>query len=359
MKLVVFGLSITSSWGNGHATLWRGLARALAVRGHEVLFFEKDVPYYAAHRDAPTVPGALVHLYRDWTEARPLALSALDDAQAAIVTSFCPDGIAASRLVLESGAAVKVFYDLDTPVTLEKLARGEAVPYLLPEGLGAFDLVLSYTGGRSLGELERRLGARRTAPLYGSADPSVHFPTEPREDLRADLSYLGTYAADRQPALETFFLEPARRRPGLRFLIGGSMYPEDFPWRENVFFVPHVPPRDHPAFYSGSRLTLSVTRRAMAEMGFAPSGRLFEAAACGTVVLTDEWPGLEEFFEPGSEILVVRSTEDVLAALDRTVEELDAIAFAARERFLRDHTAAARAARLEDLIAKEKTACGA
>src|SRR5438477_6768688 len=201
MKLVIFGLTISSSWGNGHATLWRGLCRALTGRGHHIVFFERDVPYYAAHRDLTELPGGALHLYSDWKEVLPLAKRGLADADVAIVTSYCPDGIAASELVLSSRAEVRVFYDLDTPVTLDRLRIGEPVPYLPPQGLGNFDLVLSFTGGQALEELKQQLGARRVAPLYGSVDPEVHRVVGPVDSYRCDLSYLGTYAADRQEML--------------------------------------------------------------------------------------------------------------------------------------------------------------
>jgi spore maturation protein CgeB len=350
VKLVVFGLSISSSWGNGHATLWRGLCRALRARGHHVVFFERDEPYYAAHRDATEIEGCDLVLYPDWTSAERDARRELADADVGIVTSYCPDGPGAAAAVLASPAWRRVFYDLDTPVTLERVRAGVPVPYIGPRGLADFDLVLSYTGGRALEELRERLGARVVAPLYGSVDPHVHGPVAPVERYRADLSYLGTYAEDRQPTLDRLFVETARRAPRLRFLIGGALYPPDAPWAANIQFVRHVPPPEHPAFYSSSRLTLNVTRRAMAEMGHCPSGRLFEAAACGVPILSDEWDGLERFFRPGTEILTARDTRDAQAALSLPDGVLGRVARAARERTLAEHTAARRAADLESAL---------
>jgi spore maturation protein CgeB len=346
MKLVIFGLSVSSSWGNGHATLWRGLIRALTALGHRVVFYERDVPYYADHRDLLQLPAGELKLYRSWEDIQVAGRSDVDDTEVAIVTSYCPDGAAAAELVLASSANLKVFYDLDTPVTLEGLRNGESIPYLRPQGLAGFDLVLSYTGGVALDELKHRLGARRVAPLYGSVDPLVHYPVPAVERYRADLSYLGTYAEDRQAALLRLLIEPARRRPDRRFLIGGAKYPPAFPWSDNIFFVRHLPPSEHSAFYCSSRVTLNVTRAPMAEMGHCPSGRLFEAAACGAVVLSDQWNGLAEFFEPGSEILVADSTEGALSALEVSDEQLARIAHAARERVLADHTAERRALQL-------------
>jgi len=347
VKLAVFGLTITSSWGNGHATLWRALCRALVRRGHSIVFFEKDVPWYAGARDLGELPGVEVVLYPDWDTVRPVAARHLREADLGMVTSYCPDGIAACELVLSSAVPARVFYDLDTPVTLERLAAGEPVAYLPPEGLGGFDLVLSYTGGTALDHLRARLGARRVAPLYGSVDPDAHRPAPAAEDCRADLSYLGTWAADRQLGLEMLFVQPARRMPDRRFVIGGALYPEDFPWTSNIFFVRHMPPPQHPGFFAASRLTLNVTRRAMAAMGYCPSGRLFEAAACGTPVLTDWWEGLDAFYAPGREILVGRTTEDAIAAINMEDAELRRIAYAARERTLEEHTAERRVQELE------------
>ena len=350
MKLVIFGLSISSSWGNGHATIWRGLCGALARQGHDVTFFERDVPYYAAHRDLQNSDDYELVLYSEWKDAEPLAREALRSAEAAVVTSYCPDAVCASDMILDSALPWRVFYDLDTPITLERLKQEQNVDYIPPYGLEPFDLVLSYTGGRALEGLQTGLGARRVAPLYGSVDLDLHKPVEPSPQYSADLSYLGTYAQDRQEALERLFLEPARRTPGKKFVIGGALYPEDFPWSENVWFVRHVPPPLHPAFYCSSNLTLSVTRSAMAEMGYCPSGRLFEAAACETPVVSDHWEGLEQFFEPGREILIASQACDVVDALALSPDELWRIGSAARERVLDEHTSDHRSRELIRLL---------
>jgi spore maturation protein CgeB len=350
MKLVVFGLSISSSWGNGHATLWRGLVDALSALGHRIVFFERDLPYYAEHRDLPELPFGRLILYPDWPAVVSLAAQELADADVAIVTSYCPDGIDAGELVLGTTGVARVFYDLDTPVTLSRLAAGEPVPYIGVRGLADYDLVLSYTGGAALTALRERLGARRVLPLYGSVDPRVHRPVAPLDRYRADLSYLGTYAEDRQRGVLSLFLEPARLRPDRRFVVGGAQYPHDFPWTPNLHFVRHLPPAEHPAFYSSSRLTLNVTREPMAAFGYCPSGRLFEAAACGTATVSDLWEGLDEFFTPGEELLTAENTAEVIAAMDLDGAELARIGRAARERVLADHTAARRAAQLVEIL---------
>ena len=340
MRIVIFGLALSSSWGNGHAALWRGLIRALHADGHSVTFFERDQPFYAANRDLHHLPGGELVLYDAWDEAQ--ARHALRGAEVAMVTSYCPDAEAATALVLDAAPGLRCFYDLDTPITLARLQAGERVDYVAG-GLAGFDLVLSYTGGPALDALRTRLGARLALPLYGSVDPDLHRPAEPRADFAGDLSYLGTYAADRQAALQALFLAPARARPDGRFVLGGAQYPQDFPWLPNTFFLRHVAPPLHPAFYSSSRLTLNITRDAMARSGWCPSGRLFEAAACGAPILSDWWDGLDAFLTPGEEILVARDTGDVLAALDLPDAALARIAGAARERVLHEHSAARRA----------------
>jgi spore maturation protein CgeB len=356
MKLVVFGLTVSSSWGNGHATLWRGLIRALARCGWRVVFFERDVPYYAGARDLHALEQGELVLYPAWAQVRDLAARHLADADVAMVTSFCPDGVDATDLVLQAPRPLHVFYDLDTPVTLERLDQGQPLSYVGPRGLADFDIVLSYTGGGALDALRDRLGARVAVPLYGHVDPDVHRPAAPRPEFAGDLSYIGTYAPDRQAALEALLVDPARQRPDLRFVIAGAQYPDSFPWSGNIFFLRHLAPPDHPGFYASSRLTLNITRRAMAEMGWCPSGRLFEAAACGVPVLSDAWPGFEEFFTPGREILLARGTDDALAALDLPEGELRRIGAAARERVLDEHTSAHRAAELEALLASVRPA---
>jgi spore maturation protein CgeB len=350
MRIAIFGLTVSSSWGNGHATLWRGLCSALAEAGHSISFFEKDVPYYRTHLDLGQPGGYALQLYSEWTEIQPRVESAVKECDCAIVTSYCPDARPAADLILENSKLFSIFYDLDTPVTLNALGREGTVDYIPSYGLEPFDLVLSYTGGNALGELENRLGAKRVAPLYGSVDPSTHHPVPTDERFASDFSYLGTYAADRQQQLDELFLKPANQCPQKKFCIGGALYPPDFPWTGNTYFVRHVAPPEHPAFYSSSKLTLNVTRAAMAEMGYCPSGRLFEAAACGTPIVSDWWEGLNHFFEPGKEILIAKSSVDTEEALNLETGELQAIARASQERTLCEHTASHRAAELISLI---------
>ncbi len=357
MKIVIFGLTLSSSWGNGHATLWRGLIRELSLHGHEVVFFEKDVPYYAQHRDCTSLPCGQLVLYSDWGTVVSLARRHVVNADATIITSYCQDANPATTLTLDSApGALHVFYDMDTPVTLAHVNAGERVEYLPTAGLRSFDLVLSYTGGAALTAVKTLLGARRVAPLYGHVDPVTHHPVADGLGPRADLSYLGTYASDRQLKLEKLFIGAALGCPDKRFVLGGSGYPQSFPWTRNIWFMQHVPPARHPWFFCSSRLTLNVTRADMAAMGYCPSGRLFEAAACGTALLSDSWEGLDRFLRPGEEILVADSTAEALLALEYSDEQLARIARAGQERVLSEHTSSHRAQELIALL--EERPCG-
>jgi spore maturation protein CgeB len=349
MRVVFLGLSITSSWGNGHATNYRALVRELERRGHEVLFCERDVPWYAAQRDLPQPPWGRTSLYGSLEE---LAARHGDDVAAAdllVVGSYVPEGVAVAEWALERAGGATAFYDIDTPVTLEKLRRGDR-EYLSPELVGRFDLYLSFTGGPTLGVLETEFGARRAVAFHCLVDPEAYRPVE--ASPRWDLGYLGTYSDDRQPVLERLLLEPARRAPERAFAVAGPQYPDRITWPGNVERVEHVAPGEHPAFYAAQRFTLNVTRAQMREAGWSPSVRLFEAAACGVPVISDRWDGLEALFAPGEEILVADSGEDVLRCLSEVgEEERRAIAGRARRRVLAEHTAERRVEQLEGELA--------
>jgi spore maturation protein CgeB len=344
MRAVFLGLSITSSWGNGHATNYRGLLRALRRRGHEVLFLERDVPWYAAHRDAP----AAGVLYQSLDELRRHE-EAVREADLAVLGSYVPEGVAVGEWLLETALGVTAFYDIDTPVTLAKLAAGHQ-EYLSAELVPRFDLYLSFTGGPTLERLERDWGARSPRAFHCLVDEEAYFPEERHADL--DLGYLGTYSADRQPAVERLLLEPARREPARRFAVAGPQYPPEVEWPPNVDRIEHLPPAEHRGFYARQRFTLNVTRADMVVAGWSPSVRLFEAAACGVPVVSDPWAGLDAFFEPEREILVARSPDDVLAYLDLADEERRAIGERARRRVLAEHTADHRARELEQHVSE-------
>jgi spore maturation protein CgeB len=344
VKLVVLGLSLSSSWGNGHATTYRALLRAFEGRGHQVTFLERDVPWYAAHRDLPRPDFCRLALYERLDDLRYWRKQ-VAEADAVIVGSYVPDGIEVGRWVQETARGVTAFYDIDTPVTIAALATG-ACEYLSPELIRGYDVYLSFTGGPVLDELERRYGSPAARALYCSVDAQTYRP--PRIARRWDLSYLGTYSPDRQPTLERLLIEPARQAPELRFCVAGPQYPEGIDWPANVERIDHVAPADHPAFYGASRFTLNVTRADMIAAGWSPSVRLFEAAACGTPIVSDVWEGLETLFTPAAEIVLADDTDEVLAALRQTSEtDRAAMGAAARRRILDAHTADHRAAELE------------
>jgi spore maturation protein CgeB len=347
VKLVVLGLSLSSSWGNGHATTYRALLSAFARRGHEVLFLERDVPWYAAHRDLPDPGFCRLALYEDLAALEGWR-DAVAAADAVVVGSYTPDGAAVGRWVQEVACGVTAFYDIDTPVTLAKLANGDA-EYVSPEVIRGYDLYLSFTGGPALDLLERRYGAWAARALYCSVDSQAYRPLP--STARWDLSYLGTYSSDRQPALERLLIEPARATPKLRFCVAGPQYPAGIDWPANVERIEHLAPADHPSFYAASRFTLNVTRADMIAAGWSPSVRLFEAAACATPIISDVWDGLETLFTPGEEILLAREASDVLAALTGMAEDRRAAMGAAgRGRILAVHTADHRAAEFEGLL---------
>jgi spore maturation protein CgeB len=343
LKITIFGLTLSSSWGNGHATPYRAILRALHGLGAQLVFYEKDVPYYARHRDFERCSYSDLRIYGDWNEVRSEALREAGDSDIVVTASYTPDGGRISDEVLALPRPLHVFYDLDTPVTLSRLNHGP-LDYLRHEQIPQFDLYLSFTGGDLLGRLEQQYGARMARPLYGCVDPDIYRRVEAREEFAGALSYLGTYAGDRQVKLDNLFLEPARRRGDLGFVLAGSLYPYGWSWPGNVRRFEHVAPQDHPALYSSSRATLNITRQEMAASGYCPSGRFFEAAACGTPILTDYWEGLDAFFDPPRELHLVRTPEDVLACLDMPRAELSEAAERARQRTLDEHTGERRAA---------------
>jgi nucleoside-diphosphate-sugar epimerase/spore maturation protein CgeB len=346
MTLVVLGLSLSSAWGNGHAVTYRALLAAMARRGHRIVFLERRTPWYAAHRDLAEPDYADLRFYDDPADlARHADL--VRDADAVIVGSYVPDGVAVGRWALRTAHGVVAFYDIDTPVTLAALERDEC-PYLAADMIPLYDVYLSFTGGPTLERLERRFGSPAARALACSADTAVYRPsaTPPRWDL----SYLGTYSADRQPVLEALLVGPARAAPHLRFVVAGPQYPPGIDWPDNVERIDHLAPADHPAFYGSSRYTLNVTRADMVAAGYSPSIRLFEAAACGTPVISDVWAGLEALFRPDQEIVLARTGDDVIVALARPPQDSRLIGAAARSRILAEHTPDHRAIALETAL---------
>jgi spore maturation protein CgeB len=350
MNIVILGLSITSSWGNGHATTYRALVRALASRGHEVLFLERDASWYAQNRDLPEPPYCRARLYRSVAELADRAVGDLRTADLVIVGSYVPEGIAIGDLVQQEAGGLTAFYDIDTPVTLARLPSG-AVDYIAPRQIPRYDIYLSFTGGPTLDLLQQTYGSPLARPLYCSVDPELYYP-EPI-DPKWDLGYLGTYSGDRQPVLARLMLNAAAKAPDARFVVAGPQYPESIAWPANVERVVHLAPSEHRHFYNALRYTLNVTRADMVKAGYSPSVRLFEAAACSTPIISDTWTGLDRFFTPGVEILLSRNARETLMYLhDISEDDRREIGARARERVLTAHTAVHRAMELEAYVAE-------
>jgi spore maturation protein CgeB len=356
LDIVIFGLSITSSWGNGHATTYRALAKALAERGHRITFLERDMPWYREHRDLRKAPFCRVELYRDLKDVPRRFYDLICDADLVIIGSFVPNGSILADWITSNARGITAFYDIDTPVTLSQLEGGQ-IDYINASLIPRFDLYLSFTGGPTLDLIESLYGSPRARPLYCAVDPAVHAPVDMPPTWH--LGYLGTYSEDRQRSLERLLIEPARSMPDERFVVGGAQYPDIIQWPANVERVEHLPPREHAGFYCGQRYTLNLTRADMAAAGFSPSVRLFEAASCGVPIITDPWPGLDTFFEPGKEILVASDPDRVVEFVKELPDEARrTIAAAARSRVLRNHTAEHRAKELEDYYREAKSEVG-
>lgn len=348
MRIVILGLSITSSWGNGHATTYRGLVRELVAQGHDVFFLERDVPWYASQRDLPNPPYGRAELYGSLEELKDRFSTEVREADAVIVGSYVPQGVDVGEWIVESAQGTTAFYDIDTPVTLAKLERGD-YEYLTPGLIARYDRYLSFSGGPTLQKLEKHYGSPKALPLYCSFDPALYYPDEIA--LRWDLGYMGTYSDDRQPTLDALLVAPARRSPQHRFCVAGPQYPSAIEWPANVERIEHLAPVAHRAFYNAQRFTLNVTRDDMIRAGYSPSVRLFEAAACATPIISDWWEGLDSFFKTGREIYVARSTEEAIRILQETPdEERRALGERARQRVLAEHTAAHRAEELANYL---------
>jgi spore maturation protein CgeB len=350
--MVFLGLSITSSWGNGHATTYRALLRELTTRGHNVLFLERDVPWYAKNRDMEQPPFVKTELYRSVDDLKQRFRKVIEGAETVIVGSYVPEGVIIGEWVIETAKGIKAFYDIDTPVTLSKLLRREH-QYITPQLVGKYDLYLSFAGGPILDQIEQVFGSPMSRPLYCSVSSEQYYPE--RTETVFDLGYMGTYSADRHEALNKMLIWPAIKWRKGKFIVAGPQYPQDQKWPENVTYVEHIAPGGHRQFYCSQKFTLNITRNDMLMAGYAPSVRLFEAAACGTAIISDYWEGLGTFFRFGEEILISSTTEHTLRYLtDVSDKERIAIGENARKRVLAEHMASHRAEQLECYIKEAK-----
>jgi spore maturation protein CgeB len=347
LDIVILGLSITSSWGNGHATTYRSLMKHLTEAGHKVTFLERDTEWYASNRDMPVLPYGNTHLYNSMEELKDQFGPLIKNADFVIVGSYVPEGVEIGEWVT-SIAKGTAFYDIDTPVTLMKL-KNNNFEYITPLLISKYNMYLSFTGGPILKYIENEYGSPSVQPLYCSVDTSLYYPEE--EENKYDLGYLGTYSDDRQPVLENLLLRAAVRAPDKRFIVAGPMYPDHIIWPDNVERIIHLSPKEHRKFYNSQKFTLNITRSEMIKAGYSPSVRLFEAAACGVPIISDFWKGIETFFEPQKEILISYSPADTIIYLNKLQdEERIKIGLRAKDTILKNHTAAHRAEQLVNYI---------
>lgn len=350
--IVFLGLSITSSWGNGHATTYRGLVKELTARGHNVLFLERDMPWYANNRDLPQPPYGKTELYRSVGDLKQRFRKEIEGAETVIIGSYVPDGVIIGEWIIETAKGIKAFYDIDTPVTLSKLLKRD-YQYITPQLVGNYDLYLSFAGGPILDQIEQVFGSPMARPLYCSVSPEQYYPE--KVETVFDLGYMGTFSTDRQDALNRMMILPAIKWRKGKFIVAGPQYPKKQVWPENVTHIEHIAPSGHREFYCSQKFTLNITRSDMVMAGYAPSVRLFEAAACGTAIISDYWEGLGTFFRFGEEILISSTTEHTLRYLtDVSDKERITIGESARKRVLSEHTASHRAEQLECYIKEAK-----
>lgn len=348
LNIVILGLSLSSSWGNGHATTYRSLIKGLYQEGHQVTFLERDVPWYAAHRDLASTPHCQLHLYKDLKELQEQHAALVSNADLVMVGSYVPEGVAVGKWGLQQAEGITAFYDIDTPITLDKL-KNDDFEYLHPDLIAKYDLYLSFTGGPTLDLLEQKYHSPAAKALYCSVDTDLYFPKS--LTMKWQLGYLGTYSTDRQPTVDKLLIEVAAVLKDELFAVAGPQYPQEIPWSANIERIEHLPPSEHMAFYNSQRYTLNVTREAMIAAGYAPSVRLFEAAACGIPIISDYWDGLDTIFKPEQEILIAHTTQDVVDYLqDISEEDRIRIGQAARERILKEHSSRQRAKQLAQYI---------
>lgn len=348
LDITIIGLTLSSSWGNGHATTFRSLIKGLNELGHNVVFLERNKPWYAQNRDFEHYDYCTLHFYNSVEELKEKYGNEVADADFTIVGSYTPDGVAVGEWVTETAQGITAFYDIDTPVTIEKLNKSD-FEYLTPELIRTYNMYLSFTGGPILDMLEKDYHSPSALPLYCSVDTDLYYPEE--KNTQWTLGYLGTYSDDRQSILQKLLIDTASRLKEEHFVVAGPQYPKDINWPSNVERIEHLPPAKHCHFYNRQKFTLNITRQAMIQSGFAPSVRLFEAAACATPIISDRWNGIETIFEPDKEILLADTTDDVFEYLNTTSEiERKEIGKRARERVVKEHSHKQRAEQLCNYI---------
>jgi len=354
MKIAFYGSSLLSSWWNGAATYYRGLLRDLAGRGYEITFYEPDAYERQQHRDMEPQPWAKSVVYPATADG---LRSVLEQAPAAdVVVKASGVGVFDDELIsgiIEHSrpGALKIFWDVDAAATLDEMREDGDHP--VRKALPHLDLVLTYGGGPPVIEAYEGFGARRCVPIYNALDPATHHPVAPDQRFAADLSFLGNRLPDREARVEQFFLEPAAALPERRFLIGGNGW-ESKPMPANVRHLGHVFTHEHNAFNCTPLAVLNVARDSMANIGFSPATRVFEAAGAAACLITDAWEGIEQFLIPDEEVLVARDGRDVVEHVRTlTPERARAIGGAALKRVHAEHTYAHRGAQVDALLRSE------
>ncbi|MCO6187813.1 glycosyltransferase [Rhizobium sp. L1K21] len=351
MKIAFYGSSLLSAYWNGAATYYRGMLKALSARGYEITFYEPDAFDRQSHRDIDPPEWCRVMIYEASIEGLKKAAALAASADIVIKASgvgYEDDILLQSVLDSTHADALTIFWDVDAPATLSELQQTPDHP--LRHALADIDLVLTYGGGDPVVRQYEALGAKSCRPIYNALDPDTHHPVPKQRRFKADMAFLGNRLPDREARVESFFLEPAAALPMHDFLLGGSGW-EDKPMRANVRYIGHVPTSDHNAFNTSAKAVLNISRSSMATNGFSPATRVFEAAGAGACLITDYWEGIEQFLEPGKEVLVARDGQEVAEIMrGLTGEEAERIGQAALARVLRDHTYAERAAIVDDLL---------
>lgn len=353
LKIAFFGSSIVSAYWNGAATYYRGIVKALHKMGHEVTFYEPDIYERQKNRDIEDPDYCHVIIYENDKVSLRALLRQASEADVIIKAS----GVGAFDEFLEEAIPTLkkdnnliVFWDVDAPATLERIEENPNDPF--KEQIPKYDLVLTYGGGQPVIDAYERNGAKRCVPIYNALDTETHFPVEAQEKFTGDLAFLGNRLPDREKRVEEFFLEPAKALPNRKFLLGGSGW-GDKELPENVEYLGHIYTKDHNAFNSTPLAVLNISRDSMARFGFSPATRVFEAAGAGACIITDYWKGIDQFFEPGKEIIVVKNGEEVAEKLSAlTPERAKEIGKAAYEKVLAQHTYQQRAELLEKVISQ-------
>lgn len=347
--IVVIGLSISSSWGNGHASAYRGLLCELVKSGYNILFLERANPLFAAHRDFHSDKSFKIEFYTSLKELKKKYGAAVENAQLVIVGSSVTEGAAVGEWVCNAAKGIAAFYDIDTPLTMKNLDI-KNYEYLSVHLIPRFDLYLSFAGGMALDLLENAYGSPMARPLYCSVDFSRYYP-EKRDEHLYDLGYMGTYSVCRQESLHKLMCETAQKWTEGRFAVAGAFYPDDIRWPPNIKKVDHLYAHHHRDFYCSQRFTLNITKAENAEAGYAPSVRLFEAAACGVPIISDYWEGLSKFFIFGEEILLSSSHTNTWKYLTEIPEQKRReIGERARQKVLTEHSPARRVRELEEYM---------